>query len=277
MTFNIFSSGASALANPDNEYEYGLGANHTGLQITTGAAATPGSYGELIAATSAAWAGFWLQVTAGSNSRFLVDLATGAAAAETVVVPNVPVLPSTVGAGVQLIFIPLNIAAGQRIAVRARCSSATQNLVVGVTGVKRNANSLPLFNNCESVAPADLTNTRASTTTITPVSNASPGTGWTTLTASAAHAYGAIIPFLGTGASNPATAQTIGLRLATGAASSEAVFYEGLSATTAVNPYFGPRGAPTIYKAIPAGVRIAMETLVGTTGDAYVCQALAFF
>jgi hypothetical protein len=100
---------------------------------------TKGAYSELSASTSADIK--WLMVciqqqnnTSRSTANFLIDIATGAAASESVIIPNIWVVATTEADLVQPIFIgpfPIEIASGTRLAVRAQCSinDATDRLL----------------------------------------------------------------------------------------------------------------------------------------------------
>lgn len=110
-----------------------------GLEVDPGGAAnTKGSYAELTASSSAVAQFLLLMVTlrgntGASSGRWLVDIATGAAASEVVLIPDVRV---SVGLGANEInprsqpFLTY-IAAGTRIAVRASSSitDATDRLI----------------------------------------------------------------------------------------------------------------------------------------------------
>jgi hypothetical protein len=120
-----------------------------GVQVDPGGAAnTKGSYSEISASTSANIK--WIMVgvgnranTARSSCSWYVDIATGAAASESVVVPNLQFRGDVVSHCIhpQWSFpIPIVIASGTRIAARAQCTTtdATDRLldiiVVGFDG-----------------------------------------------------------------------------------------------------------------------------------------------
>lgn len=113
---------------------------------------TKGSYAELIASTAVAYE--WLAISVGNITNVirgamdtLLDIATGAAASETVIIDNLYMRVPAVGARQPLphwFVIPVNIPAGSRIAARSQCSinTATTRLVdVVVYGIAGGAAS----------------------------------------------------------------------------------------------------------------------------------------
>jgi hypothetical protein len=100
----------------------------------SGTANTKGSYTQLIASTSFDASGFLLALRASTVSRtYLLDIAVGAAASEQVVLPNILV---SVGTGsalpTDLVYLPMAVKAGQRIAARCQSATASAAMTVGV-------------------------------------------------------------------------------------------------------------------------------------------------
>jgi hypothetical protein len=283
-SFISFASGGSPV-NINTSYEYiGITSVGAATALTSGIANTKGLYTTLTASTSADIAGFWLLVNTsnGSGNRYLIDIATGAALSEVVLVPDVYSQPGTVGAGDQVVFIPLNIAAGTRISARCQCNGATGTVNVAIIGEVRTANHPPLYNSCERVSSTPAGSPQATTpsnTDITAVTTAA--TGWTEINASTARTYGALVAIAGIRVSGtaPTTAQSVSLRLATGAAASEVLFAQTSTTVATANPAV-PRwpGLP-IYKSIPSGTRISGEVLAGTAGasDIFSPLVLGFY
>lgn len=273
MSQYISFASSGSPTNLNTTYEtVGVTSAGAGTVITTGGAHTKGSYVELSASTSGAWSGFWVMVTSSSagSGRFLIDIATGAAASETVLIPNIFAYPSTVGAGVQTLWFPVNVAAGTRISARCQASSAGVTCQIAVMGEVTTANSRPMFTSVELLVAADTTNTRPSAVSITSVGTA--GTGWTEIVASTARQYEALVPNLGVTGTLPTTAQTINFRLATGAAASEVLFWSSLLSTIAANAYTGRMTNTPIYRTTASGTRVSGEVLVGAAGDTFAPQ-----
>lgn len=100
----------------------------------SGAAHTKGPWAELTASTGAACKGFYLMLTHSSSvsGQFLVDIGTGAESSESTILANLPFHAGGGGSSMSpvtaMIYVPLKIDAGTRIA--ARCQ---YNASVGVT------------------------------------------------------------------------------------------------------------------------------------------------
>ncbi len=95
--------------------------------ITASASANAkGSYTQLVASLSGSVNGFFVIVSAvtTSNRSYLLDIATGGAGSETVIVANLPVqIGGDYHGGNFVVFVPLPISSGTRVA--ARCQSST--------------------------------------------------------------------------------------------------------------------------------------------------------
>ena len=278
---NFSSSGADAVANIDTSYIFGgITAAGAGTVVTSSASLnTKGAWVELNASTSANIAGFYLTIhTANSSStRHLLDIGVGAAASEVVLVPDIFVLAGTIGGGTQTIYIPMNILSGTRISARCQSSGASGSVQVVLTGEVRTADHPPLYDNCErfSSTPAGSPQaTLPSSTDLAVVTTAN--TGWTTINASTARTYGAVLAILGlkVAATAPTTAQSVTLRIATGAAASEAVFFQLQSTVTTANPTIPRWSSFAVNKSIPSGTRVSGEVLGTTAGVADIFSAM---
>jgi len=103
--------------------------------VSSGSTHTKGAYVQVTAATPYDSSRLYLYVvTSDAQSRhFLVDVATGAASAETVIVANVAVASGSALTVIgEVIQIDVDIPAGSRLAVRCQAAGATQtvNIVV---------------------------------------------------------------------------------------------------------------------------------------------------
>lgn len=280
----FISFGGGSPQNIDTTYErVGFTATGTGTSIQAGAVANTkaATFTTLSAATSGSFAGFWvfLQISSTSAARFLIDIAVGAAPSETVIVPDIFSTPGVVGVGEQILFCPINVAAGTRISARSQSSTGSATIQVAIIGEIRTANHPPLYNNCERVT-TNPTNTFPSGTDIAGVATAD--TGWVTLKDPTARTYGALLSMIGTQTSATAAdnAQSVSFRLATGAAASEVWFFSTLSNGPATTSPSMPRfPLIPIYKTIPSGTRLAGEILLTTTSaqNTYSPLVLGFY
>jgi hypothetical protein len=242
---------------------YPVGPTVLGLGLTAdGSANTKGAYAELIASApfEANAILFNVMSTIATAGRlFLIDIATGAAASETVVVPNVIVegtssISSSYGHG--WIRIPLKIAAGQRIAIRCQCSTGGEAIVqVAVTLIA--AGGVPGFTSVVNYGadasdsggtrldPGGTANTKASSwTEITP--STSDIIQWLSLLTTYGHTTVASCSW--------------SIDIATGAGGAEVVLIPDLRLTSATNtgstPSLQPK-AQEMLTYIPAGTRIS--------------------
>lgn len=123
-----------------NYVTYPAGPTATGTSLTSSASTnTKGSYAQFTASLGFTANAIEVNVIAGqANPRaFLLDIATGAAASEVVVVPNLMVDNTLNTAGshtaASAFFIPLAIASGTRVAARVQCSTGSQSIEVSLT------------------------------------------------------------------------------------------------------------------------------------------------
>jgi len=100
--------------------------------LTSGAANVKGAYAEIVAATPSASSRLHLEVrsTAVANLFFLIDLATGAAGAETVQVANIAINTDGEFISAAVLALDVDIPAGSRLAARCQSTSAAAPTVV---------------------------------------------------------------------------------------------------------------------------------------------------
>jgi hypothetical protein len=120
-----------------NYITYPVGPDPDGVTLTsTGVAHTKSAYSQLAASSAFACSEIELYVLLGSGATcsHLIDLAIGAGGSEVVVVPNIQSDQSTGGsAGAVASFrLPLEIAAGTRIAVRRQGSGTSNALSLAI-------------------------------------------------------------------------------------------------------------------------------------------------
>lgn len=271
--YTSFASSGGSPQNIDTSYER-IGFTSTGTGTSVAAHATlntkGATYTTLIASTTNSIAGFWLflQVSSASGARFLVDIATGAASSEVIILPDVPAQPGVAGGGGHVMFIPLNIAAGTRVSARCQSSSSGASITVALLGEVRTANHPPLWSLGERVSstPAGTPQaTFASNTNITGVST--ENTSWVEIADPTSRTYGALLATLSVATTNTAgvaPAQAFSFRLATGAEGNEVWFHSTLSSYLATAPTLGRFPGLPIYKSLASGTRLTGEVLLTT-------------
>lgn len=100
-------------------------ASSRGTSLTSGSANTKGSWVELEASCPFDVDGFWVSFfNVTSRGRQFVDIGIGAAASEVVLVPNVPFV-GAVDATLGSFYVPIRIAAGERISARSQGAGAS--------------------------------------------------------------------------------------------------------------------------------------------------------
>lgn len=105
------------------------------VTLTANASAnTKGSYQQIVASAPINADGLILTVSCGSaSSGYLVDVAVGAGGSEQVIVPNFPFQDFRLASGLDcLIFLPIKIYKGQRVAMRCQAGTGSQTLGVSV-------------------------------------------------------------------------------------------------------------------------------------------------
>jgi len=220
---------------------------------------TKGSYAEIVASTGFACNSLYVAVptTAPDNQYYLLDIATGAAAAETVVIQDMILngLNNTSADGGSLTFYPLAIAASTRISGRCQCSVASQTLGVAVTLVA--AGDTP---GCASFVANGAATGTSQGTTIDPGAVADTKGAYSVLTASLA-AVAQYMTLMFTPNANSVPNNFIwAVDLATGAAASEVILIPDMrirAATTTPTKLTGYLYHFPTY--IAASTRLAMR------------------
>lgn len=138
VCFTVFSDSYQSAGCGSAIDTYGFNsATIQGVAIDPGATAnTKGAYSQIVSATTADTAGIFVNFdtqnnTTGStnSSTQLIDIAVGASGSEIVIVPNTLLssFQSTGGESIQmsgyLPYMPIQIPAGSRLAVRSQCST----------------------------------------------------------------------------------------------------------------------------------------------------------
>lgn len=245
----------------NNYITYPAGPAVVGTTLTANASNnTKGSYAEIVASTSFATTHVHVKVLNGAAAarEYLFDIATGAAASETVVLPNMLAESysslSTNYAHRVYNDVPLVIGNATRISGRCQCSTGSAAMTVAITAITTSG----------TFGQSSFTNIGSDTSTSTGV-NLDPGGSANTkgsyveLTASTAADYSWLLVMLVRGSSTYATCAWAA-DLATGAGGAEVVLIPDMRASLASDS--GTRGsmAPTGYPFltfIASGTRVS--------------------
>lgn len=240
-----------------------------GVALTSGGSAnTKGSYVQVVASTTFDSNFAIINVNFTSNTigdQFLLDIATGGAGSETVVVPNILMTGGTAGTarwGTQAYGVPLQIASGSRVAARCACSTASHNLSFTITLVAAGGvNGVSSFTNYGAntgtsggiaIDPGGVANTKGSYVEIT------------SSTTAVAQWIGVMFTLGGNTA--PASGSQWCIDIATGGAGSETVLIPNLAVNGVTQTGWGlfPRFYGMLTY-IASGTRIAMRASCAIT------------
>ena len=154
----------------------------------SGSINTLGSYSQLIASTAATYHGFWIHLRAASSSTatYMLNIATGAGGAESVIIPNYFFINCN-GAVGQLAWFAVKIAAGTRIAANVQSTAASQTVVLELWG---DATTTPPFLNTTAVAYGANTGTTLGTSVTTGINVYG---NWTSIGTTSRDHYGWVI------------------------------------------------------------------------------------
>lgn len=250
-----------------NYITYPAGPTAAGSTVTGGAGAnTKGSYTQFVASTTFASNRLHIDVpqTNTTSQGYLLDIATGAAASEVVVLPNVlagSLLNTAPLMGAETIDFNLAIASSTRVSARCQCSLGSGALTMALTLVA--AGYVP------GLASFTTDGVSGSTgTTIDPGGTANTKGAYAQLSASTATITQFYAISLSVGGNTTRTnSATWAIDLATGAAGSEVVLVpdERASAGGGANPMLVmvPQGYSDMTY-IAASTRIAMRASCGT-------------
>ena len=229
-------------------------ATSLGTGVVSGIANTKGAYSQLVASTASDTSWMTVCIYSGGTSAFTtaIDIAVGAAGSEKVIAANL--IDPTISVGASIVYsFPMQIPAGTRIAARSQGDTATQTTDVHI--VLHDGS----FTQMEGIAGVDsigFLTASSKGTTIDPGGTANTKGAYSQLSASTAVDYMGLMIAIDPLGASPATAGTVLLDIAIGAAASEKIiipdlfFFHGL---TVITPrVFGPFFVP-----ISAGTRIA--------------------
>lgn len=256
----------AALISAGSGYVETIGANtgaSTGTTITaSGSANVKGSWTQLIASTAEDYDGLlvYLAPGAAANRSFLVDIGIGAAASETVIIPDLLEAHSNPGDVVRpgcCYKINIAIPKGSRLAARCQCSTASGTTTVLCVPF-REGNL-----RCGQWSAIGVTTANSNATSVDPGASANTKGSWVELVASTSYDIDLLIVALG---SRDQTGSIVTcswlVDIGVGAAGSEVVIVPNL--WTALTDYSAGAACqssvpvtPPIVRRIPAGSRIA--------------------
>lgn len=210
---------------------------------------TKGIYLEMIASTLHAAVGFYVTTWGGNPpTRYLVDIAIGAAASEQVIVENLVIYSDNYD-GNHPYFIPLSIPAGSRVSARCQNASTSGGIGVGLSITVMYGSHLDsVFSRCVTYG-ADTSDSGG-----TPMVS---GT-YVELTSGLTHDIKYLIMAI-TGRNVVLTAVDIQHKIAIGAAASEQDLIGGLisRADSSEEIFFSPIFSFPV--SIPAGTRVSVQ------------------
>lgn len=218
-----------------------------------------------------------LTITVHSNQsdtnarRYAIDIAFGAAASETVVIPNLFLrdVPSDIwstgtntihGPTEWTITIPIDVPKNTRIAAKCQSSSGFSqvNLEIryGYINTTENIYGINhgIWEPIGVVTSSDTNTTCGGVNAISPNATAWVFGSWVEITASTSSPYRAVIPIIGSSGGLDAGTRICGVQFGMGAAASETVLFETIHGVTGFNGAISNTVFPV---SIPQGTRLA--------------------
>lgn len=247
----------------------GEDAGGAGVTITPNASAnTKGSYSQLIASTSAA--SVWIMVQAkvnpvGTNTKsWLLDIATGAAASEVVVIPNLCIsVAAQFNVQTVTLALPLKIPAGTRLSARCQSQTGTspETLVCKAIVFGGDVTQIIGGNGIDSLNADTATSLG---TAITPGSSGSESS-YVQIIASTSREYRGIFGLIDTQATNDGGVTSVSTDIAIGGSGSESIIIPNhVIWVSGANLH--DRTIPFLPIRIAAGTRIAARMAEAGTG-----------
>lgn len=257
-----------------SDFGYSAGGNRFASGVTTscttGAVNTKGSWTQIIASAPFDACGFYLSTRpGGGTSQLLMDIGIGASGSEVIIAPDLFFSSEHTGGDLwdSIVYIPLRIKSGTRVAIRAQCNIATRSpsanimLVADAGGVFPSFGTMTAYNIDSSISSV--------------VRFWSAG-NWQEMTSSSV-AASALLALMAHPNTNNAWECT--LSIAVGASGSETALLEGVPILSRGNEAYthrvNPRNIPLTPCCIPAGTRIAAKAT--TVGGSFNTFGLAVY
>lgn len=235
-----------------------------GTTLTGGAQNVKGAYVELVASSSFAAAGIIVNIGASSaNANYAVDIAVGAAASETVIVPDVLCdgFAQSSSPGIS-VFFPISIPSGVRVSARVAASTASATMEVACVLMGGTAPT-------HTAITAEGINTTRSNQIVMTGETANVKTAYTEITASTTNATTFMVVCMNPQCNVNDTRFLIDI--ATGAVSSEVIVLSNLYVT--VDSLFREDSVYTgVFPiTIAAGTRLSFRVQSEEVGSSFAC------
>ena len=230
--------------------------------VVSGGLDTKGSYTEVSASTSFNSSKCWVGNNGSTAGNvYLYDIATGAAASETVRVDNVMICgPSLETYGAGLVQLEFDIASGTRIA--ARCQSSTSGadqIAMWILQENRATASLP------DPETYGITTATTEGVTVDPGAVADTKGAYAEITASTAADHDVFLIMVGNNANTAAAATNWNMDLASGAGGAESIIVPDLSFVCGTASDTVLPSVTRVELAISSGTRLAARSMCGIT------------
>jgi hypothetical protein len=229
-------------------------ANSRPVTLTSHASAnTKGSYLQLIASTARASQGLLVTFGRIGTADVLVDIAVGAAASETVIVPNLLYSVRGIVQDLTDVFLPVPVPAGTRVSARSQGGAGSAQCLIAVDLVSRGfLPSSPL-----ALVTAYGADTSDSTgVSVDPGGTANTLGSWTEITSSTTSPCRQLIVAFGGQANTARTTCTWLVDIGVGAGGSEQIVHQAVFARSSTNQHVGP-GFVAFDSNVPTGSRLA--------------------
>lgn len=247
------AAGGGTVSNPSLTYEPIGESSGVLTMVTAGGTANTKGTAQTLGTTVSAWSGFTLIVhtSSSSSARFLIDVDTNGDGAYEV--QNLFAQPGTATNNGAISFsLPLTVAAGSVVKVRAQSSGVSLTLQAMIVGEVASSSVYPGFTTYTDLG-ADTTNTRPSTIDV-PLNNT-----WVQYVASTAANYSAFIVMAGDNGTAPDASLGVVASLGVGAAASEVSIYKFAFTVTTTGPLAPRAVSRVIWAPVVAGQRLAVR------------------
>lgn len=221
------------------------------------------SFTELDAATTDDADGFYLNILVNSQTDMLIDIATGAASSETVIVADIQVSSSqnTTIQEVVEFYIPLPIVAGTRLSARCQASTGSKTCFLAPTLVSGEPYSLM---RCVRSDTYGANTADSGGTSVDPGASISTKGGWVQLSASIAADADYVVTLIGNQLNAARTDSNFAVDLGTGANPNEVVLIPNMyarpnSQSDGIRPHEFERWVPKV----PSGTRLVARASCG--------------
>ena len=232
-----------------------------GTNVTGGGANSKGSWTELDASTSVTCEGIWVHVGGNQTSNYqnLIDIGTGAASSEVVLIPDVMSSCGDTFGDARSYLIPISIASGTRLSARTQNNIGAAYIKVSCTLVSDAGLDITSFTNVDAMGV--VSSGASEGTIVDPGATANTKGSYVEIDASTAQNYKGIIIAIGQNGNTALNTYNFLLDVAVGVAASEVNFIENLMFnTSALSDYGSGRVIGPIACDIPASSRLSVRS-----------------